>query len=738
MRPSGGRSAAAATAAGRRRRVAEPVVVAGVAGVTALLACLPKLREPLFYHWGDNAESFVPLWHHLGTELRAGRWSAMDPERWMGGNDLAEAAHGVLNPVTMTGAVVVSFTDDLARATFLLAAAFLALLATGVYLLAREYGAARWPAAAVAVAAPFSGFTLFYEAGNWLTGLMAAAWTTHTWWSLRRFTRGRLTPLVPFGFGVLAVTTGNPYATVGVVVVLAALAVEVVVQRQGRRLLPLVLLGASIGTATLLVFLPFLLTSDVTWRVLETAAPRPGYLRPGLDDLLGLSTPTYRPTMAAWGGDVDKVPSTYLAWFVLPLLPWLRWDRLAGRARDVSGLLAGGGIFLALTLGATSLWMFRWPLRMIEYSSLTLAVLFAVALTDGFAHGRVRVRAALSVAVVLAGGLLAWGAEPDRLARHAGGVAVVLALLALLALAARRGAAATLATLVAGTTTVLVVQSGLFWWTNPALLPVVRPHDVAVPHDLALLREATEPYEGRVLQVASVDAPLAADDLLSGRVMTGHVWAAAGVRSVNSYSGIGFVDFVDTVRMDYRGDVVDRPYVRLWEPTGDGVPVPLVDALRVDTVVVQDSYVPGVSEERPPSGWRVALADGTRTVLVRSRPLADVGSVAWASPGTRVSLASSAPHRETLDVDAPAGGGTVQLARLAWPGYSASVDGEPLEVVAGPAGLVVLEVPEGEHRVELRFSPPGLGAGAAAFGLGLLVVTGLAVVERRRRITPRG
>ena len=41
------------------------------------------------------------------------------------------------------------------------------------------------------------------------------------------------------------------------------------------------------------------------------------------------------------------VPATYLAWFVLPLLPWLRWAALRVRTRSLAGPLVVGVIYLA-------------------------------------------------------------------------------------------------------------------------------------------------------------------------------------------------------------------------------------------------------------------------------------------------------------------------------------------------------------------------------------------------------
>ena len=91
---------------------------------------------------------------------------------WPGGNVVGEAAYGVFNPVTLANTAVISLFDNLSLAGFTVMVEFLAFLAMGAYLLAREYGAGRVPAVVVAIAIPVSGFTLWYEASGRPAGLM--------------------------------------------------------------------------------------------------------------------------------------------------------------------------------------------------------------------------------------------------------------------------------------------------------------------------------------------------------------------------------------------------------------------------------------------------------------------------------------------------------------------------------------------------------------------------------------
>ncbi len=238
------------------RRIPDLLVVLGVGVAVAATMTIPFLQRHDFYYGGDNPQSFVSLWHHFGSQLRAGHWPTMEPAGWTGGNYAAEGTYALWNPVQLLDYVLVSYFDDLATAAAVVQIQFLALLGMGAYLLFREYGAGRSASVAVALAVPATGFTLYYEANGWPAGLVAFTWVTWFWWAARRQSRGHLLPLVTFLVGALAMTTGNPYAALGMVVVLAGIAVELLVRRDWGRLVGIVVIGACVGATAALVFLP--------------------------------------------------------------------------------------------------------------------------------------------------------------------------------------------------------------------------------------------------------------------------------------------------------------------------------------------------------------------------------------------------------------------------------------------------------------------------------------------------
>lgn len=715
------------------RRLPEFAVALLVGVAVGVLAAIPFLQNHTFYYVGDNPESFLPLWHHLGEQLRSGRWPTMDPGGWTGGNYAAEASYALWNPVLLLDYVVVSLFDDLAAAAAVVQSSYLALLGIGAYLLCREYDARRLAAAVVALGVPLSGFTLFYEASGWPSGLAAFTWVAWFWWAARRQSRGKLWPLVTFVVGALGVTTGNPYAVLGIVVVLIGMGIELLVRRELGRLAGLLLTGICVGAVTALVFFPLLHTLPVSSREQLAGIRNDTFLVPHVGDLAASSAPTYLPAILNWGGAVvEKLPSTYFLWFAIPLLPWLRWQRVRRMRGPLIGLFVITAIFTALALGPSNLWLFRWPIRLIEYCYLGLAVLLARALSCGLATDHLRRRALGTTGIVAAGAYLSFATHPELIRMNlAAGVAVLVLVLGAIVAFLRAGPRAIAAVLVLGTLVVITYQTARL----PLGVVTQQVTDAtAAPTSVSQVERVSTSYRGTVLQLAvdrsrSTGSPPQTGELLFGNetLMTDH-------ESVVRYSGIGFQKFYDALCMDYRGQVCPDALNRAWRPvapTGE----PLVDLLGVDTVVIDVHQFPTATS--PPPGWSVDERDSLRTVWVRDRPSSDAGRLTWASPDVAITRDAGSGTSESVffRADTP---GQLVFARLAWPGYTAAVDGRPVQPRDDAAGLLTVPVPAGDHALTLTFRSPGERLGllllaAAALVTGAQTAVGIASRWRRGR-----
>lgn len=776
-RASSRRSATGLEPGARPGRRADLRAAFVVALAVAVLAQVPLAANRYFYFWDDSAAEFLPVWHRIGSEVLAGNWQPMLPGMWNGGNFAAEALFGIWNPVVLLDAVITAASGDLLIAAVVIKTQFLVLLALGVFALCREYGARRTAAIAVAVALPFSGFTLYFDASSWIAGLMGFTWTTHFWWSARRHMRGRLHPAVPICFGLLAVTTGNPYGVLGLVVVTTALLIECRLKRDRRAALRLAVVVAVPFSVAALVFFPLVLSSSVTMRNPTSGVANTGFLVPGVGDLLNLSSPAYLPRVVSWHLPFWTVPVAYLAWFVAPLAPWLPWSALRRDARARAGVAVVGLVYLAATLGPSQLWLFRWPLRLVEYAYLAVALLVALALSSAKDPDNPRAplthkrrRAAASAAVVVVGAYLSWAAQPDRLATVLTGTLLAAVLVVLMV--RWLGSPRTLtAVLVGGTAVVLVFQA----FTFPRNLNVTgwqAPHKVST-----MEARYGGTYQGNTLMVGDPHAD-------ADRYGTRNVWhwlppgdilQVGKVASLNNYTGVFNMPYMTALCMSYYGATCSTLYPKLWTPTSD-FPATPADLLRLQTVVVQTAQtvqprptaprvvasvtpawqatkvpirppyrVPaGAKTLAVPAGWTETRLDARTVVLHRQAPLP------W--PDGRVSETAGTVHvlADRTDADGVGetirytGSGQVVLADLLWPGWRAEADGHRVPVGRSYAGLVRLTLPEarsGGSTLRLTYSPPGYRIGGVLAGFGLacgVVYCGVWSWRRRRRHRQRG
>jgi hypothetical protein len=702
---------------------------------TAVFAAIPHLVTRWFYQRGDTAAQFAPTWFHLGQLTRDGVYPAwMDPNTWGGGNYAAEALFGIYDPLNVPVWLVMSASSDLMFTTFLVKVCFLVLVALGTYLLCREYDAAPWAAAAVAVALPFGGFTLFWDAGSWASGLIAFSYTPWVWFVLRKVRRGTANPFWGFVVGALAVTQGNPYGVLALVVVGLGLTVEGLLE--GDRVGVLKLVGVGVCAALLLplVYLPLLGTSDLTVRSLGALVANSGLMRPVPGDFLQASSPTAVPPINAIAGPM-AVPATYLAWFVLPLLPWLRWDAFRGRLRGLSGPLVVGAVYLALVLAPSKLWQFRWPLRVTEYFFLAVAVLFARLLGEGLATSHPRRRLLGTVALIGVPAYLAWAQTPASLHRVALGTAFVAVLTAGALLAARLGPLRTVAL-----AAVLIVGTGLGVTLQLKTFGENKSSRVwHAPSDVAAIQARFGDRTGTVMQFSDLHdlqhpAYLSQLQQKWQYFLPGSLYDVAGVDAVNHYTGMGLVRFQRSLCMHYEGFTRPCGYRGIWQSPAPALP-PLVDLMKIDTVVVE----PGMAHRAkasPPPGWtQISQQPGKVLIYHRDKPLPYAGSHLSFVPNAATVTAAAADDRrhEHVDLATTGNGGQLVFAMLGWPGWKATLDGHPVPVGRTNTDLLSVTLPaNASGRLELTYTPPGLTAGLAAGALGLAGAVLLGWFGRRR------
>ena len=575
---------------------------------------------------------------------------------------------------------------------------------------------------------PFSGFTLFYEAARWPGGLAALAWITLFWWSLRRYSRRRLNAIWPFVLGFLTMTSGNPYGALGIIIVLLAIALELMVTRHWKRLVPLVILGAAVGLTAIVVFFPLPLSGAVTVRT-SSEISNDMFLVPGLGDIFAMSSPSYRPPIRTFFGIIENVPSAYLAWFLLPLLPWLSFRSISRRTRQLTSLYVITAIYLLVSFAPSNVLTFRWPLRLLEYGYLGILVIFVCVASAGLQKTHVRKRLLASGVIVAFGAYRAWSILPGAWRSHGLAALIVLVFLAAaLRMWKRSGYKGLGVAVTVGTIVVLTLQAHLFIPHNPVA-------GLGSPIDVSTLEKSTIDEKGNTLQVFQT-SKLSPSDFVSGKFLYGNTVLVGGMdQSLNRYSGISFVKFVNALCMNYRGETCPLAYDVLWQNSSDDITAPLADSLRLETVTVQKALI-DLSKRPLPQGWHIAESDESRVILRRDVPLALPGDVSWSSTGMHVLNATTDGNNELVTLSPSTGNGELLFARLAWPGYNVQADSKPLSWKQGPAGLLEVDVPAGTSHVSIHYETPGLTLGLVSLLVGwviALVLSGVEFFRRRRR-----
>lgn len=142
------------------------------------------------------------------------------------------------------------------------------------------------------------------------------------------------------------------------------------------------------------------------------------------------------------------------------------------------------------------------------------------------------------------------------------------------------------------------------------------------------------------------------------------------------------------------------------------------------------------------AGKSVVIPDATARVAAlksgvpRDTVVLNAPAGSGSGAAAKVAVTNDSGDRLTADVDAAGAGYLVVADAMNLGGWSATVDGKHEPLLHADHAMVAVPVPGGQHTVRLSYSAPGQRVGAALTGLGVLVLVGLLVAERRWRRTP--
>ena len=118
----------------------------------------------------------------------------------------------------------------------------------------------------------------------------------------------------------------------------------------------------------------------------------------------------------------------------------------------------------------------------------------------------------------------------------------------------------------------------------------------------------------------------------------------------------------------------------------------------------------------------------------------DAGVPSGSGQSAQLTVPTDRYGRVVTDVDASGDGYLVVADALQQPGWSARLDGHPVDLVDADHAMVAVHVPQGKHQVVLSYRPPGqrTGAGISVVAVGVVLSLVWWDLRRRRRTEPRG
>lgn len=710
-------------------------------GTVGIFAALPLLWNIRFYFQDDTENGAFGVWFHLGESLLQGKIPVLNPSVWSSGNYLAEGQWGTWNPVIMAIGISAFLSANSVIFATVLKVGLLVLAGGGTYLLARSFSARPELAFVGGTAVSLNGFTMYFDAPSWVTGLLVWAFLPYFWLGLRVMALRATTPVWAFVVGYLIVTVGYVQGTLAVGFVLLAVGIDCLVRRYWGGVLRVAGVGVALVLVAVTVFLPGALTGSVTNRAVSIVG-NDGMMGADIGGLVSSTIATGYPQVASWWwtGPTATSPMMYIAWF-LPLLAFVDRKRamaLFSEWRDLSifGALALLYVFLPTVIGPL-----RYPIRFMPYVALVLVVLTVVLVSRASRPRPSQRRLLIAVAAIAGGMYLAWGQLPSIiLPILSAGAITLLAITVLWAVLRHSGILgnqppwARVAAIIALTSLVL---TGIQHSNTPSS-PLYRSN---TPAQTSIAKNVLAGVDGDVIVVGDPLDYKASPDAWNETLMA-NMWYLSPASVQNRYQLIGFAEYNAALCLRYLGGTCPELVEELFE-TQDDTGLTLVDQLSIDNIQILKGSVRKLRWANPPTGWSIADDNDIAVLWTRDEPVGPAGGVVWASPGTEVNEIDRTDTSVSFSVTGvPAGGGRVALSRLAWPGYSA--DGARVSDTPIDRYLLTVDLPgdAAGSTVTVAFAPPGWPIEVASWLISVLGVLAwslaLVVLNRRRtRSRPR-
>ncbi len=704
--------------------------------LTAGTAAIPAIRDPLFYFQDDFQIQFMPMFGEIARLLKSGELPFLTDRIWHGGAILGEYQFAVFNPVSLGAYLVIDEVDQLDRAATLFVLIHIALLAGGLYMLARGLGADPLASLMAAVVGGTSSWLIYWGATTWVPALVGSTWFTWALWGLLRAYRdGRwVIPAALLSYMVLV--SGWPYANVALIVALViALPILFYIEVQFTPCFRVIL---AFGSALLLAapaLFPVLAFLGESVRVEDLPI-----WRTSLDGMvMALGIPIFPDLWQVWDGSYKVVaspPIYYLSWFVpLVLVNAFVQRSMYPSSTKKTVLLPIIAAFAILCL-APALWHFRYAFRFLPYYHFAIALLVALLVSEQRQSNNETMWRLWPTGVALTVSFSIAIANAPELWRIQVQIALSFALAALIVMWCQWRRVINWPALLVASHVLLFVALTAITPSNSLVSdwrPPLGRAEIDVQQANGARTFALYPALGQTETLFGGMRKLPRD--YWDTVAPGNTALYRRTQTVNGYTPMSQRGFVENFCLGLRGTTCSEGPSKVLA-VDPQTSLSYLDLTGVERVVaIRGSYSTKFVEHAG-RGWTVIDQTELADIYERTTPQRRVGNIVQWPDGAQILNPDVTVHSESYDIGAGPLGGRVIVARAWYPGLRARLDG--IEIAVEPiAGLVPSVVlPAGAHgELVIDYWPAGLTAGlyTALAGISILSVFALVPLFRRRR-----
>lgn len=721
------RTVVSARAAGSRwRGLLWPL---GIAVAVAVAGLIPALLFHSYYFAGDTEVGAYGQWYKIGLRLVHWDWSVLNPTVWQSGVYLADGAWGIYSPILWVIGLMALVSSNVIVFVTIVKITFLVVAALGVFRLARSFGADSPWAAAVAVAAPLAGFTMYQDATTWVTGMIAWSLLPHAWASLRSAAIRGTGVIGAFAWSFLILGITYTHATLVLGLVMLAIVIESFATSR-RAFTRSLLIGSMLLLAALIAHLPALLTYPDTAR--QAGVLNDAKFTVSLSSLFQSVIPLGAGRIFWHSTHPTNSPLLYVSW-MLPLFAMVDWHKLVRLLRSRLSLVVVLIGTLVLVQLPGNVGPLRFPVRVLPYVTVAVLVLLSLALSRAQPQALRARRLFVALGLLFFSAYLVWASGPKFWMWILGTTAIItLACIAYYRVMSGRHPTLHRWSIPAARRTLAVsaiLLTILFLAMQHVRLPQGNTLQYRMPTQSSTYQAVLGGARGDVFVVgSSLDEHH--HNVIPDQALYGNSWYATGKRVQNAYTTLQWPAYRDKLCMQLKGETCSRSFTALFQrqPETGGQ---LVDLLGINSVLLIKSSFTDRSWATVPDGWATVRDTPETRLIARTHLVDNAGGVVWSSPGTQVAVTGQDATRVDFTVTkVPASGGVVVLSRLPWPGYT--VDGGRLSDTRTEGFLLTVDVPASAagHVVSVQYRPPGyaLMVGAA----GLIGILGLLWLIGRR------